>query len=264
MTEEPLPGGNMNAVVRSGETVRRRPSSATPTIHRVLAHARAMGVSWVPEPRGFDELGREVLAFIEGEVPHAMPAWIWSDAVLTGVGRALREWHDATATFDRAGATWNLPARTPDEVICHSDFAPYNCVFRGGCFVGAIDFDLCVPGPRLWDLAYTAYRFVPLMPPGDATVPDGNQERSPFSVHDMLRRLDTFLSTYASGNSEYGYGRATTLNAVVERLGAIAAWTAEHVARTGRQDLASNATMYRAHAAWIDTELRRVLLGTPP
>jgi aminoglycoside phosphotransferase (APT) family kinase protein len=252
----------MNAVVRSGDTVRRRASPATPTIHRLLAHVRAAGITWVPEPRGFDEFGREVLAFIEGEVPHAMPAWIWSDAVLAGVSGALREWHDATVTFERAGAIWNLPARKPDEVICHCDFAPYNCVFREERLVGAIDFDLCAPGPRLWDLAYTAYRYVPLMPPGDAVVPDGNQERSPFDVLGTARRLDLFASTYASGNRAYRYDHATVVNAVVERLGAIAAWTTEHVAQTGKRELAGHAVMYRAHAAWIDTELRRVLAGS--
>jgi aminoglycoside phosphotransferase (APT) family kinase protein len=263
VNEEPLPGGNMNSVVRSGDTVRRRASAATATIHRLLSHARAAGVTWVPEPRGFDERGREILSFIEGEVPHAMPAWLWSDAVLTDVARALRQWHDATATFERAGAVWSLDAREPEEVICHADFAPYNCVFRGERFVGAIDFDLCAPGPRLWDLAYTAYRFVPLMPPRDATVPDARQERSPFGVLEMTRRLDLFLSTYAGGDPSFHYGRAALLHAVVERLGAIATWTTEHVARTGQRDLASHATMYRAHAAWLDAELRRVLTDGP-
>lgn len=31
--------------------------------------------------------------------------------------------------------------------------------------VAMIDFDMAAPGSRAWDLAYTAYRFVPLAPP---------------------------------------------------------------------------------------------------
>jgi Ser/Thr protein kinase RdoA (MazF antagonist) len=83
----------------------------------------------------------------------------------------LRELHDATAGFARTGRTWALPARQPDEVICHNDFAPYNLVFRDGLPIGAIDFEAAAPGPRAWDLAYLAYRLVPLAAPGNADLP---------------------------------------------------------------------------------------------
>lgn len=51
------------------------------------------------------------------------------------------------------GAIWQSPAKVPEEVICHNDFAPHNLAFDEGRLVGAIDFDMCSPGPRLWDLA---------------------------------------------------------------------------------------------------------------
>jgi len=35
-------------------------------------------------------------------------------------------------------------------------------VFRKGMPVALIDFDTAHPGPRIWDVAYAAYRFVPL------------------------------------------------------------------------------------------------------
>jgi hypothetical protein len=250
MLEEPLSGGHMTQVVRIGDSVHRSAGPSTPTIQRLLAHVRSAGVEWVPEPRGLDEQGREVLSYIEGEVPHAVPAWLWSEAVLGDVARALREWHDATATFDRTGAVWGLPARDPDEVVCHSDFAPYNCVFRAGRFAGAIDFDLCSPGPRLWDIAYTAYRFAPLMPPADAA-DVGPGERSPFPWPESLARLDTFLSAYAGSSDARRYARAVVVQGTAERLGAIAAWTDEHVARTGDPALAGHGAMYRGHAAWL-------------
>jgi len=250
-SEMPLSGGHMSTVVRVGDTVRRSAGRWTPTVHRLLAHARARGVSWVPEPLGYDELGREVLSFTPGDVPHQMPPWVWSEPVLTDVARALRQWHDATADFEASGSVWSLESREPREVICHSDFAPYNCVFRAGRFAGAIDFDLCAPGPRLWDIAYTAYRFVPLMPPVGSDLPDGAGERSPFDVGQGGVRLDAFLSAYAGGDVARKFSHAAVVRAVIERLGALAAWTTSHAAKTAQSELASHAEMYRAHAEWL-------------
>ena len=56
-------------------------------------------------------------------------------------------------------------------MICHNDFAPYNLVFRDGVPVGAINFEAAAPGPRAWDLAYLAYRLVPLAPPSNPDLP---------------------------------------------------------------------------------------------
>jgi phosphotransferase family enzyme len=256
MEEEILTGGHMNTVVRVGDTVRRSAGAWTSTVHRLLCHARERGVSWAPLPLGYDEVGREVLSFISGDVPHEMPEWLWSSVALTDTARALRQWHDATSCFDVVGAVWGSEAHEPREVICHNDFAPYNCVFRDGRFAGAIDFDLCSPGPRLWDIAYTAYRYVPLMPPVDADVADGAGERSPFEVTEMCSRLDTFLAAYAAGGVPLRYSRAAVFDMAIERLGAIAAWTTRHVTKTGNTSLAKNAQMYLAHARWIDSELR--------
>jgi Ser/Thr protein kinase RdoA (MazF antagonist) len=211
---------------------------------------------WVPEPLGFDELGREILSFIPGDVPHEMPGWAWSDVVLSDAARALRHWHDATVGFERAGAVWNLPARTPAEVICHNDFAPYNCVFRAGRFAGAIDFDVCSPGPRSWDIAYTAYRFVPLMPPRDADVAVDLGDCSPFARAEMLGRLDAFLATYATAGAPLLYERAAVLESTIERLHALATWTTNHVQATGAIALERHPTMYRAHARWLSSLLR--------
>jgi hypothetical protein len=249
--EELLHGGNVTTVVRVGDTVRRTAGPQTPTIHRLLSHVRARGVLWAPEPLGFDERGREILSFIPGEVPHAMPDWVWSEAVLTDVARALREWHDATSSFDLTGAVWDLPTRSPPEVVCHTDFAPYNCVFRAGRFAGAIDFDLCAPGPRLWDLAYTAYRFVPLTPPQDAPDFDAPGERSPFSPAAGRARLALFLDAYGTVGSPRRYESAAVIGATVERLHAIADWTRRFTQQTGNTELAGHAAMYEAHARWL-------------
>lgn len=136
--EEPLAGGNVNdSVVRIGETVHRTATAHTPTIHRLLAHVRAQGVTWVPEPLGFDSQGREVLSYLTGEVEHGHPEYLVAPHVLGEVGRALRQWHDATVSYPRSAAdNWSAPPREPAEVIIHGDFAPYNHVFDNGHLAG--------------------------------------------------------------------------------------------------------------------------------
>jgi aminoglycoside phosphotransferase (APT) family kinase protein len=100
-----------------------------------------------------------------------MPEWVWADPVLTRAARLLRRLHDATEGFDRPGAVWRLATHAPAEVVCHNDFAPYNLVFRHRAPVAVIDFDTSSPGPRAWDLAYVAYRLVPLTGPANPDAP---------------------------------------------------------------------------------------------
>src|SRR4029079_2156169 len=73
--------------------------------------------------------------------------------------------------------------------ICHNDFAPYNLMFEDGRLTGVIDLDLASPGPRVLDLAYTAYRFVPLPDPAnpDAPFPGEPEQR---------RRLEALCAAY--------------------------------------------------------------------
>jgi hypothetical protein len=243
------------AVVRVGDTVRRAPSPQTRTVHRLLFHVRSCGAMWVPAPHGFDEHGREVLDFIPGEVPLGTPAFLETDHVLSEVAIALREWHDATATFARSpdDVWWEGP-REPAEVICHGDFAPYNHVFRDGHFVGAIDFDVCKPAPRMWDLAYTAYRYIPLLPHLDADVNDGDEpDRTHWSPTEQSARLRTFLTAYGplERPGETGQARPFTSTELLawlpERLMAIAEWSAAQ----SSVDLQRHGFMYRSHAQWI-------------
>ena len=157
---------------RHGDAVLRPAGPWTESVHALLAHVRARGVDWVPEPRGVRADGRAEVSWVEGEVPaYPMPAYVWEPAVLERAAAMLRELHDATEGFDRSGRTWALPEHEPAEVICHNDFAPYNLAFRDGLPVAAIDFEAASPGPRAWDLAYLAYRLVPLAHPDNPDLP---------------------------------------------------------------------------------------------
>ena len=138
----------------------------------------------------------------------------------------------------------------PKEVVCHNDFAPYNCVFRDGRFVGAIDFDLCAPGPRIWDLAYTAYRFIPLMPEPSRDRASLGSETSPFSRPVMVTRLKFFLEAYAA-DGVAPLDEPHVLAAAADRLEAIATWTEEHVRVNGALALERHAATYREHARWL-------------
>jgi hypothetical protein len=188
--EEQLAGGNMNAVVRVGNTVRRTTGPWTSQIHLLLAHLRRKGIREAPEPLGIDPHGREILTFLPGIVGHEPLPQFRTDAVLVAAARLLRRIHDATEDVAQAwlNGPWQAPVRRPVEVICHGDFAPYNCVFDDAILVGVIDFDYAHPGSRVWDLAYALYRFVPLM---DASNPD-----SYGTIADQCRRARLFCDAY--------------------------------------------------------------------
>ncbi len=192
--EVALAGGNENTVVRVGETVRRPPHPWTPAVHALLRHLEANGFREAPRALGFDEQGREILTFIPGEVGnYPLTSEMVSEAALVDAARLLRLYHEAASIvpgWDDLPWRFHYPDRARREVICHSDFAPYNLVFDGDRPVSIIDFDVAGPGPRLWDIAYAAYRFVPL-------ASDANCVAFGFGAEpDRARRLGLFLNAY--------------------------------------------------------------------
>ena len=170
--ELPLQGGNVSGeIVRVGDTVRRPAGPWSATVHAFLQHLNDVGYDGAPRTLGFDAQGRHVVEYVPGVAAMPFP----HDAVHSGlrrVGRLLREFHDAAATFTPApDATWNVVIE-PDrsELIVHHDAAPWNLIVGGDRWV-FIDWDNAGPGSRLWDLAYAAHGFVPLTletPPAEA------------------------------------------------------------------------------------------------
>lgn len=168
--EEHLAGGNVGtAVVRVGDTVRRPSGPWSPSVDALLTHLNAVGYDGAPRTFGFDERGRHVLEYIEGEV--LMPFQPADHlAAAHRVGVLIRDFHDASEGFrPPADAQWNV-AIAPDapDLVVHHDLAPWNLVLGGERWV-FIDWDNAGPGSRLWDLAYAAHGFVPLTPQSDAS-----------------------------------------------------------------------------------------------
>jgi len=168
--EEHLAGGNVGtAVVRVGDTVRRPSGPWSLSVDALLNHLNAVGYDGAPRALGFDELGRHVLEYIEGDV--LMPFEPGDHlAAAHRVGVLIRDFHDASEGFTPpAEARWNVVI-TPDaeDLVVHHDLAPWNLVLGGERWV-FIDWDNAGPGSRLWDLAYAAHGFIPLTPDTDAT-----------------------------------------------------------------------------------------------
>ena len=180
----------MMKVKRVGNTVHREIGPWTPSVHALFTHLRSGGFLNAPEVLGFDNQGREILSYLEGEVGHdPLSTDARSDTALKTAARLLRAYHDHTVDFVKIyQGEWQLPAHPPIEVICHGDYAPYNCVLQGDQVVGIIDFDTAHPGSRIWDIAYAVYRFAPLMAPDN---PAGFGDQA-----EQIRRAKLFFQEY--------------------------------------------------------------------
>jgi hypothetical protein len=200
--EIPLDGGSHSRAVRVGQTVRRASHPWSSAVLDLLRHLEGEGFGGAPRALGFDDQGREVLTYIEGEAGAGLPEadagpvqdadhWVWRDDVLVHLGVLVRACHDAAATFPWAGREWQVEVRQPAETVCHNDLSPWNTVFRAGVPVALIDWESAAPGPRAWDLGYAAWRWVPLW----------HEERCqaaglPTSIAEKARRLGLLLGGY--------------------------------------------------------------------
>ena len=239
----------MNDVEREGDTVLRTGGPWTPTVHRYLSYLAMAGVTWAPQPLGIEDT-RERLSFIHGEVPpYPLPQWVWSESVLREGAARLRQLHDASIGFGLDGAVWQSKTKVPSEVICHNDFAPHNLAFVDGAVVGAIDFDMCSPGPRLWDIAYFATRVVPLT----AETPDGAP-----GMHRARERVETILAAYGS-DATY----SDVLRVAIIRLHDLAQISREKAVELDKPHLLDEAAEYERDAAFL-TGLREPSLSRAP
>ncbi|MGW9628947.1 phosphotransferase [Microbacterium sp. NPDC055521] len=240
--QQSMSGGNMNTVVRDGDTVRRVGGSWTPTVHRYLRYLKRGGIDWAPEPIGFDGT-HETLSFIDAFVPaYPMPSWVWTDAALEQGARMLRRLHDASIGFPLDESVWQSSTKVPVEVICHNDFSPHNLAFDGGRIVGAIDFDMCSPGPRIWDIAYFATRMVPLTAEPPVGAPTGA---------DVPRRIQLLIDSYGSDAGSIPLTVDAVVQVAIRRLYQLADFSRVKAAELSKPGLCDEADEYDRDAAFL-------------
>lgn len=155
MPDELLPGGFVTHVVRIGDTVRRSPGPNSAFVHQLLANLERAG-DGAPRFLGVDDLGREILGFIDGHVAwqDSQAADVGSNESLAAAARLVRQFHDLTAGMTLAGKA---------EVVCHNDLSPKNTVYRdlgtGLRPAAFIDWDIAAPGLRIHDVAHMCWQF---------------------------------------------------------------------------------------------------------
>ena len=179
--EIPLAGGDVTVgVVRVGDTVRRPVGPHSPLVHALLKHLESVGFEGAPRFLGIDGSGREVLSYIDGEVAgRPRPPWIADETRLASIGRLVRAYDDAAASFtpppgvpsDTAPAEpAGIPAAPayPPELVGHVDITPENVIFRNGRAYALIDFDLAKLATRAEEMFNAMLWWAPLSDRRDA------------------------------------------------------------------------------------------------
>lgn len=207
--QEFLDGGR-DDIYKEGNYVIRPANPWTEYVHRYLRYLHEKGFSRVPIPYEIDRNGKERISYVEGTVYNViLTDEVRSDEALISFCRLIRQFHDIGAEYIErltGKEQWMLPVRIPAETMCHGDLAPYNITMKGKEAIGIIDFDTLHPGPRLWDIAYSLYRWIPLMSPDNS--------ESFGSEDDKLRRLKLFISTYGLIDISY----KDIIDSVMDRL----------------------------------------------
>jgi hypothetical protein len=163
-------------------------------VHAFLRHLESAGFNGAPRALGFDDQGREILSYLPGEVvgtSRPWPAWVHSEDALVEVAHWVRELHRAAAGFvPPPEAIWREGGRwQPGLIIGHNDAAPYNAAWSRGQ-VAFFDWDFAGPVTPEWDLAFTAFAWVPLHA-RRVVAAEGFT-----AFEDRPRRLELFLRAY--------------------------------------------------------------------
>lgn len=191
--EIPLSGGRVTVgVVRVGDTVRKPHTENSEFVRGLLEHLASNGSDFSPKYLGMDESERDVLTFIDGEVPEELA--YFDEKVLRAAAILIRKFHDLSAELVATYAASSI------EVACHNDLSPCNFVFRGEMPVAIIDFDAAAPGLRAYDLGYAAWLWLDI---GSLNI----------DVSDQQRRFAAFLDAYGA------IGTEPVLESMMERQG---------------------------------------------
>lgn len=197
---------------------------------------------------GFDDEGREVLTFIEGESGSiAFPVALHATDGLACLGGFIHLFHDAVSGFEPGDdAVYRVGKRPlrPGEIVCHADLGYWNTIWRGETMVGVIDWDTAEPAPAVRDLAVAAM----------TTVPFGNDDGAQrVGLSTPVDRRDRLAALCR------GYGGATPAEVVAAALESLALET-ERLEVLGSRSIEpwaslrerSQHQMFHAVRTWIE------------
>lgn len=206
--EEELTGGRITAgVVRKGGLVCRPVKENSPFVHEVLRFLDGLG-GLAPRCHGIDGRGREMLDYLEGEVPADLG--YFTDEQCIRAAELIRTLHRTLEAF---------PGCPAGMTVCHRDLSPCNFVFRGSMPAAVIDWDAAAFGDPLDDLAYAVWMWLDM----------GNDELDPA---DVRRRARLMLA--ACGAEEAGFRErilrqmervGNGIFPTAEQAAAVRAWT---------------------------------------
>lgn len=254
--EEQLAGGNVTQPSRIGGHVHRESGPWTPVVHALLNHLHRVGFEGAPRVVGFDDAGREVLTYVEGDAGSTVfPSALLHERGLVTLGRFVRSFHDAARTFDPgADAVYRIGPKAigPGEIVCHGDLGFWNTIWRAEEIVALIDWDFAEPLPPAFDVALAA---MPVIPFG----PDESAVRIGLAAPvDRRARLAALCAGYGDITpTEVVDAAARSLRIELERLQSFGA--------AGREPWASSLAdgrqvkLFEGVARWID-ENRDVLV----
>jgi Ser/Thr protein kinase RdoA (MazF antagonist) len=172
---EDLRGGRRTkGVVRIAQTVRRPRSERSHFVAQLLNHLEARHFSGAPRYLGRDADDRDIFTYLCGEVPAELGEF--SNEQLSRAARLLRSFHDATEDFE---------GRAGEQIVCHGDASPCNCVFQDAVPYALIDFDDAHPGTRAEDLGYAAWLWLDI---GNDDIP----------AHVQRKRMQQFFVDYGA------------------------------------------------------------------
>jgi hypothetical protein len=205
--------------VRVGNTIRRAPHDRSAYVDGLLRHLAEVGFAGVPRPLGYDDQGRQILTFIEGDVPDGEGPYRLTDPQIRSAAVLIRALHDATAAS---------PFREDQEVVCHGDLGPHNTVFRGDRAIAIIDFeDDVAPGRRLDDFAQAVWGFADLTSADVPVAEQGRQARlmcdayggvaPPAVVHALVARFRRARAHHRAARRRPGLRRPAELDGALRR-----------------------------------------------
>lgn len=257
MDNEILNGGRIGKIIKSNDKVVRPGNLWTIYVHNFLKYLLDNGFANIPTPYGIDEDGNEIVSYVEGVVYNdGLPECFLCDGVLVSVAKLLRRYHDIGAGYiDKltGNEIWMLENQLPMEVMCHGDFAPYNVTFVDDVVSGIIDFDTLHPGPRLWDIAYAVYRWIPVVSPENPEYRD--------CLDEQIRKLKVFVDAY--GLNEASRKELPTM--MIKRIESLIIYMKKQ-AGLGNEDFARNIadghmTLYQQDVEYISEHKEKIVCG---